>query len=97
MGAKKWTYKDCRFPVGSHSIFNEAGKLIAEVYSKEDVPLITSAPALLKALEGIITAFWNEEPKDFHQRRGSYYDAIKKQYEQQIDLAEQAIKKATGQ
>ncbi len=68
-----------------------SGKAIAEVYNKEDVPLIRFAPELLKALKEITTAFYNEEPKDFHHKRGSYFDSIKKLYSQKIEAAERAI------
>lgn len=47
----EWICNDIDAATGELLIQNEAGRLIAEVYNNEDVPLIKSAPKLLKLLK----------------------------------------------
>lgn len=79
----KWICDDIAIS-GELLIQNEAGTLIAEVYHKEDVPLIKSAPDLLEALDNLIFYVSND---------GIPYSQIK----DAILKGRQAIKKSTEQ
>lgn len=54
MKTKKWICNDIARS-GLSLIENEEGELIAEVYNNEDIPLIKSAPDLLRAVKEIRT------------------------------------------
>jgi hypothetical protein len=49
---------------------------------------------LVRALNDLVYAFSNHEPKDYHERKGSYYGAIKKTYAEKIQKAEDLIDQA---
>lgn len=67
---------------------------IADYLAENIVKCVNSHDELVACLNQLVHAFYNDEPKDYHERKGSYYESIKKLYAKDVERAEQALAKA---